>query len=358
MLGAWAVVACAPESDGASGGGSSDAQQESGPAEGGQGTTSSSAPSDTSSSSLSDASTSTTPTTSTAASESTTAADTDTGTAPIGPPLAEVPFDLPPPYHVYWDDGASSSELDVYGDPGPKGQGVVWNFEHHDVGGVGDGPFARYSVWDTNVAGIDAGSFTAGWSQTGSLFRPRGGWVDAPYYLRFRIRIAAPLVPYAGALAGCDGDTQLKFFIWAPFTEPGTNRIIVMLHAGDDAGGTDPNTTTIHARAGVSGSYALASVPNGEWHDVQIAWRWGDEGTAFQRIYIDNDVEASPTSENLMFDDLGDHWTFDPSGLDNQFFWGNIVNTGTCVGADAEIDVMQMQIDDEFDPTWHALGTG
>jgi hypothetical protein len=175
------------------------------------------------------------------------------------------------------------------------------------------------------------------------------------YYLRFRIRVLAPLRPYTGSLAGCDNDTQLKWFIWAAFGARGTDRAIMMFHAGSESGGDDATETTLDLRAGVSDAHARTRFTNGEWHDVQIAWRWGADGVAFQRIYVDNDAEASPTAENLDFSgELMGNWPFPGSAtLDNELFFGNAVNSGTCLDEDAVIDVMEVELDTAFDPAWH-----
>ena len=91
---------------------------------------------------------------------------------------------------------------------------------------------------------------------------------------------------------------------------------------------------------------------NHDWHHIQVAWRWGDEGTAFQRIYVDQNDPDNPTAENTAFTDLGGVWQWPGDALDNQFFWCDISNTGSRVAEDAEIDVMDMEIGETFDPSW------
>jgi hypothetical protein len=156
----------------------------------------------------------------------------------------------------------------------------------------------------------------------------------------------------------------MKFFIWNSFTGEGTDRVIMMLHAGSNAGGSDANQTTVQLRAGVSGSWVRTLFPNRQWVHLQLAWRWGAEGTAYQRIYVNNNNFSAPTAENRQFDDL-DMWGTDrwgppggPTGLDNQFFLGDIDNTGSCVSEDAEIDLMDVELATQFDPNWSTGSSG
>jgi hypothetical protein len=272
--------------------------------------------------------------------------------------LAVIDFQDEPPFVV--TAGDARRPLQVLNKPGPKGPGVLWNFSHFKTGGWNDRAFVRYSWWDWNVSKTGHGSDQAGWTGAGAWFRPASGWPGAgPYYLRFRIRINAPLLPQSSN-GQCDGDTQMKFFIWNSFTGVGLDRVIMMLHAGSEGGGDDKTRTTLDLRAGVSGSHARASLPNHEWVHVQLAWQWGPERTGFQRIYVNNNVVAKPTAENRRFDDLnagGANKTWGgaagPTGLDNQFFIGDITNTGSCVRADAEIDLMDVELATAFDSAWH-----
>jgi hypothetical protein len=273
--------------------------------------------------------------------------------------FAIINFQAAPPYRAVNGSG-QSHDLLVVNSPRPKAPGVLWNYTHQTSGGFMNRPFMRYHWWDWDVSGVGHGSDQAGWTAAGSLFRPAGGWPgNGPYYARFRIRVNSPLVPHA-PVGGCDGDTQMKYFIWNGYTPEGTDRVILMFHAGSQFGGSDFNETSIQLRAGISGSYTATRFPNREWVHVQIAWRWGQEGSAFQRIYINNNAIGSPTSENLQFNDLdmngvADSWgspSGPPRGLDNQFFLGDISNTGSCVAEDAALDVMDFELASQFDPTW------
>lgn len=273
--------------------------------------------------------------------------------------LVAIDFQDDPPFAMTWTGG--SADLKEVTPPGPKGPGVLWQFRHFAKGGWNDRGFVRYTWWDWNVSRAGHQADQAGWTQAGSRFRPSGGWLpDAPYYLRFRIRVQSPIVPMVRN-DQCDGDTQMKFFMWNNFTGRGTDRMIMMLHAGSEGGGDDQQHTTIDVRAGVSGSAARTRIPNREWVHVQVAWRWGAEGTGYQRIYINNNRLDKPTAENREFNDLdadgvSDTWApGGPTNLDNQFFLGGISNTGSCVRADADLDLMDFELATSFDPTWYPV---
>ena len=86
-----------------------------------------------------------------------------------------------------------------------------------------------------------------------------------------------------------------------------------------------------------------------------MAWRWGNG--AFQRIYVDNNREASPTAQNKDFRAIGGTWNFPGNrSLSSQFLLGSIANQGSCVGEDAHFDTMDVEIDTRFDPEWHRSG--
>jgi hypothetical protein len=269
------------------------------------------------------------------------------------------------PYTV---QGASSTRTleTVGGSRGPKGQGNMWDFAHFGSGGYNNRGFMRFYWWDWDVSRTGHGADIAGWTAAGSAMRPAGGWSQfgqGPYYLRFRMRVNAPILRHADN-GQCDGDTQMKFFIWNSYTADGTDRVIMMLHDGAFGGGSETGETTLQLRAGVSGSYALARIPNHQWVHVQMAWRWGPESSGFQRIYVNNNNVSSPNAANNRFDDLdvyglNDHWGHPsaPQGLDNQFFLGDIANTGSCVREDAQIDVSDFEIATQFDPNWASGGS-
>jgi hypothetical protein len=270
--------------------------------------------------------------------------------------LAVIDFQDEPPRVVY---AGGSRPLRVVGKPGEKGPGVLWGASHQPSGGWNDRAFMRVSWWDWDVSRVGHDAEQAGWTGAGAWFRPSGGWAAfGPYFLRFRIRINAPILPHTPTRE-CDGDTQMKFFIWNAFTKAGVDRVIMMLHAGSEGGRSDQTDTTLDLRAGVSGSHARATFRNHEWVHVQLGWRWGPEGDAYQHIWIDNNAQDKPTAQNRRFEDLNANglrrtWggVDGASGLDEQFFIGDIANTGSCVREDAEIDLMDVELATEFDPTW------
>ncbi len=219
----------------------------------------------------------------------------------------------------------------------------------------------RYYWWDWDVSQRGHDSDQAGWTANGSLMRPASGWESVgygPYFLRFRMRVTAPLLPVTNSSL-CD-DTQMKWFLWNNFTGVGTDRVILMFHDGGFSGGDDFMNTSLQLRAGVSGSYAMTHIPNYQWVHVQIAWRWGPESSGFQRIYVNNNNENAPNASNSVFDDLDawggtDHWGAPggPQALDQQFFFGNIANSGSCVREDAIIDISDVEFATQFDSGWY-----
>jgi hypothetical protein len=174
--------------------------------------------------------------------------------------------------------------------------------------------------------------------------------------MRFRVRVNAPLLPHSsGRSAG------MKWFIWGGFYLPdppgGQVRNITYFYNGAAHGGDDLQYTTVKLGAGVSASSVQALIPNYQWVHVQTAFKWGSEGVGFQRIYVNNNNVGSPTAENMQFNDLTSQtWTFPGSALDNQMFWADIVSDNSRIREDAVIDIMDMEIDDQFDPAWYPGG--
>ncbi len=271
--------------------------------------------------------------------------------------LGTIPF-RSTPYTVV---GNTTQGLTLVGArPGPKGPGSLWNFAQFGSGGHANGPFMRYYWWDWDVSRVGHDADQAGWTGDGSVLRPAGGWSQfgqGPFYLRFRMRVAAPLLEVRGQSA-CD-DSQMKWFIWNNFTPEGTDRVILMFHSGAQIGGNEMTQTTLQLRAGVSGSWAATLMPNSQWVHVQVGWRWGPESSGFQRIWVNNNSYGSPNAHNNRFDDLDvwgrtDHWgnPNGPQNLDEQFFFGDIANTGSCVREDAIIDIADVEFATQFDTGW------
>lgn len=269
------------------------------------------------------------------------------------------------PYNLV---GTSTQTLSIVGsERGPKAQGNLWDFTHFASGGYNNRGFVRYSWWDWDVSRTGHNSEVAGWTAAGGAIRPPSGWTQfgqGPYYVRMRLRINRPILPYPSN-GMCDGDTQMKWFIWNSYTGEGTDRAIIMLHDGVRGGGSETGNTTVQLRAGVSGSFAQTVIPNGQWVNLQFAFRWGPESSGYQRIYVNNNNVGSPTVANNRFDDLdvwgqSDHWGHPngPQGLDQQFFIGDITNTGSCVREDAQIDMADLEIATQFDSAWSGGGAG
>lgn len=251
------------------------------------------------------------------------------------------------PYHVEFGPRLeSSAPLRYTGQrPGPKGGQQLWDVRHLTSGGWNGRAYMRYFRW----AGVDGDSPNTGWNMAAPMVRPGAEWPDGPYYLRFRMRTVVPLTE------GIRPSAAMKWFLFP--TTGRTGRMILYVYRGGGgsggAGGNDDKHTILQCRAGVSKHMAEVRVPNREWVHVQVGWRWGRKGTAYQRIWLNSNDFARPTDQNADFDEeLGGNWPMPPQKEFEELQWGNIVSTGSFTGTDAQIDWMDMELDDEFDPNW------
>jgi hypothetical protein len=263
------------------------------------------------------------------------------------------------PYVATIGAGDTSVPLKLTGrPPGAKAPGVLWNYEHRTADGWNNRNYMRFFWWDYDVSQFDGGDGQAGWYVVGKTMRPGAEWPDVPYYLRFRVRVNTPILPHSGSSA------QMKWFIFG-FDHPesaggGHVRNITSFYPGSATGGDDRNTTTIELDAGISQAFNCAArIQNFRWTHIQTAWRWGPKGTAYQRIYVDNNDINRPNAENRTFTStLSDGaWHFPGMTLDNQVFWGNIISSRSRVREDAQIDIMDMELSTSFDAGW-APGAG
>jgi hypothetical protein len=258
---------------------------------------------------------------------------------------------------AYGEKLASSADLRINArSRGPKNGTSVWDFAH-----VGDGSgwngrnYMRWSRW----AGVN------GDPQAGFIFNPPriaptvlATAAAQPLYVRFRIRVVQPLVE-----SGRNSSAQCKFFIFGgPGLANGNSRMIVFLERATDstygAGRSDAKQVTLRAGAGVSGSFAAVPIAVGEWTHVQVAWRYSEAGSPFQKVYRNTNVERSPTAQNTDFSSAGGSWNVPAPGPGAKTgwdagHWAEIVSSNSYTDNDAIVDVMDFELDDEFDDSWY-----
>lgn len=262
---------------------------------------------------------------------------------------ARIPF-AAEPYEVFDGSGNALEELLPfgYGTHGVPGSGM-WDWSHHANGGpVNDCPFMRYHWWDFDLSGDSGG--TAGFTQTGDLFTPAGGWPNpGPYYIRFWIRVNAPIIPKAGA----DADHIIKWFKWNGDVDDGDNRVFLQMGPGSAlAGHTDAEGIVLSLEHNIDhNNEAHIFVPaDDQWHAVQGAWRHGTVGTGYVKLWLDADnaSESTPTHQDTS---LGGTWNFNALGYDSQFWWGDQSNSpGAEVDETAEFDTCLIELASTFDP--------
>ena len=280
-------------------------------------------------------------------------------TAQTMTPLARISHDatVGPTYSLSYGNGLTQAlDLELFtATQGSDNGSSTWDFEHmSDGSGWAGGNFMRYYRW----AGVD-GDPQSGFFWSLDSTSPPGGWTairTEPLYFRWRMRVMSHMGESVGHGA-------MKWLIFGgPGLADGNSRLIVFIYSGSYTGSqlgrnvSDANYTGLALNAGVSGSRAFGLVPNGRWVNVQAAVRWGPTGTAYQRLYIDNNEIAQPDFENTSFSDLsGQTWTFPDLGGGNAGTaqWGNIVTTNSESSTDFVVDWMDFEIDDEFDPNWH-----
>ena len=277
--------------------------------------------------------------------------------------LVEALFqDTSPFLQTNWD--TTTSSLNEFTDGGPGACNGVnwWNFSHVTSGGWNNRAYVRWLWCDFDTAG--PGGFTsgqAGWFDGGG-FTPSGGWqTSRTYSTRVRLYFESGLIRYV--TGGSENDHHFKFLLLAPGTS--SERPIMFVMPGnydpfDEGAGTafggscDGNVTTqicISFQRNINhftqAAYAL--VPVGEWVHIQLLHRTGADGVAFVKIYVNNNVEGSPTSQDTDFD--GTAW-----GTPNYaggFNVGQAANQGTATDGDFAVRIMDFIFGDGgFYPTW------
>ena len=242
---------------------------------------------------------------------------------------------------------------------GPATGSSRWDFIHvDDSSGWNGRNYMRYTRWAKRDGGPNAG-FRCDRAKPhpyASIF----GDGTSHQCLRFRMRIVKPLTSA--------GSTQMKWFIvGGGGLADGCDRMIVSFYSGSGGhapvrGGSDVRHTHLEINSGVCGAPDASEgltrvlVPNGDWVHVQICWRWGREGTAYQRIYVNNNNIRKPDAEQLQFVGTpANEWTFPVTRT--YCGWGDIVSDNSSSNTDAIVDVMDVELDvdeaDAFDETWY-----
>lgn len=233
---------------------------------------------------------------------------------------------------------------------GVKNGTNLWNWEHRTDNGWNGRAYMRYYRW----AGVD-GDPQCGWYWNQYTVAPPGGWAameNETFYSRFRIRVQAPLTDGGG-------HSQMKWDIFGgPGLAQGEARMIMSFRRAAPyvPGATDQSHIAVDISAGVSGDRVFAGIPaNQQWQHVQLAWHYGNDATlggpAFMRIYVNNNVEGSPTAQLTNFGvEIGHVWPFPNIVSDGH--WGEIVSSNSYTGTDAIFDVCDHEYADDFDPAW------
>lgn len=280
---------------------------------------------------------------------------------------------------TYACNGVGSHSMTAAARKGASAANIVWEAAIASAGGYSGRSYMDFFWWDWDVSGLPNATTTsvpAGYS--GSMGDCETSFADVTYYLRWRINVASAILAHSvlSPPSGLpDGDTQMKYFIWGRDSGEGRDRMILMFHAGNATGnsgacgGAEATQTCLEVCAGVSSSCARTLFTNAEWVHVQIGWRWGQgTGTAFQRLYVNNNTEGSPTAQNTTFTDVecpgqvpphsAPWWCFPGNtSLGGQFNVGDIDNTGSAVREDANIESMDWILATTFDPTWYPGAT-
>jgi hypothetical protein len=244
--------------------------------------------------------------------------------------------------------------VDPDGNQGPDNGTNLWDFEHHGDGSGWNGRnFMRYFRW----GGVD-GDPDAGFTFNPTTVAPAGGWVAlaeaGPIYARWRIRTNDPLTE------GVNSSAQMKWYLFGGTGISGERRMILSFERAEhylENNCSDETTQQgFYMAAGVSGNRNVFCAPVDEWAHIQIAWCYTGSGVGcpYMRAWVNTNNEASPTAEHTAFtaDSMGGVWTVPESW--NSGHWGEIVSSNSFSGTDASFDVMDFEIDDEFDDEWFA----
>jgi hypothetical protein len=290
---------------------------------------------------------------------------------------AALPFNLPLQTTVDYNcNGSGGDTMNPASRKGAAALGVVWDGNIVTSGGFNNRGYLKFDWWDWDVSQLpnqspDPTSVPAGYS--GNVGDCETSFAETTYYAKFRIKTNAAILAHSvlAPPSGLpDGDTQMKWLIWGKDSGEGRDRVIFMLFAGNatansgPCGGVEATQTCVALCAGVSASCAQTLYTNSQWVSVQLAWRWGDEGTAFQRIYINNNTEGSPTASNATFADVActahptTYWCFPGNAsLGGEILYGDIDNTGSAVRENADIWSSDFSLGTSFDASWYQSGT-
>jgi hypothetical protein len=251
--------------------------------------------------------------------------------------------------------------------PGTCGPNVGWSRQRiapaSGNGGWNSRGFLRYTLCDHDPHT----SLGDAW-QAGFAFDPPGTstvW-PATTYIRFRLYVEGPLV------SSSIGNTQLKWFIWHQGVWGGDQRVMMHFYRGDHCGTSASSTVCLSLLRNifVGTDEAKVSIPVGQWVHIQGAWRHGPVGTSFVKLWRNNNSLAAPTNQQTSMDVCRlecpsqpggtSEWVRDEAGYHGPFDWGNRANTSTYISQDWTARMMDLEIDDAFDPTWapDATSTG
>jgi hypothetical protein len=271
-----------------------------------------------------------------------------------------VDFQDPAPFSL--TSAGGTDDLYVMGNAGTCANGINWNYSRvapgPNNGGWNNRGFVRWTWCNYAVSRTEIGA--SGWSGTTSGFRPSGGWPNT-FFGRFRIYIERPI----RAASGGDLRRQFKFFMWHRGVWDGDQRVIGFLEGGSNCGGTDSTSVcfTLQRNINHGSDTATVQLPVGQWHHLQFSWRHGVVGTSFVKVWHNNNIELTPSAQDLTLNGSptlpgGTEWVKDNEGYDQPFHFGNSANSGTQLADDFVVRLMDLELDSRFDSTWASGSSG
>lgn len=229
------------------------------------------------------------------------------------------------------------------------GRGTNWNYTHFASGGWNDRAFVRF-YWPRT---FNQGS--CGFYFSPNAGQPAGGWyVNAPYYIRLRLRAVTPV--------GDGGTVNNKFLLWNQGSG-GDERIMLHMSNGANsrAGIINPvGTDATHfgfngsrnigppAGNGWDGAGKALRIADG-WHHVQFAFQMGSN--PYWKMWANNNDFNNPDDVSPGFTSS---WSIVPDGM-GAFNIGSFLTDPP--GSDVLWDLMDLEIGTAFNPSWAATSS-
>jgi hypothetical protein len=278
-------------------------------------------------------------------------------------------FQDTPPFQLRYGSGLASSlnvtDEDHSGSLGAgtcNGSDDQWYYTHFADGSGWNGRnFVRFFRCEGDVpsGAPDAGERRTGWNWNMDTVAPTGGWSTVspgPLYWRWRMRVNTPLTQSQGQAS------QKHIVFGGPGLANGCDRMIFQLYAAGNNGGNEATQLALGPVQGVCGDQdatapgngangsAMGLIDVGDWVHVQVKAVWGAHGALTMALYLDNNVEGSPTVSTTASYDGASAWNY-PNITGNGDF-GNGISNNSASGQRASIDYMDYQMGTTFDASW------